>query len=305
MKKQKVWFITGASKGFGFEIAKAALAAGDKVVGTVRSNTEVLESALAGTKAAPGGDGALQGVSGVGVLSGAGDETLVVTLDVTKENEVKKGVEEAIARFGRIDVLVNNAGYGLLGAVEEVTDEEVKKQYATNVFGLLNVTRAVLPHMRSQHSGHIINISSLFGYSAAPAGLGLYGSTKYAVEGISEVLALEVKPFGIHVTSAAPGLFRTSFASAESYQSSGLVLDAYKDTVGAIRVNIDHLDGNQPGDPVKLAQLLVKVANTENPPLHLPIGKDAIASFRTKTEQMTKEVDEWEALSAGTGYEVK
>ena len=315
MKKQKVWFITGASKGFGLEIAKAALAAGDHVVGTVRNNAEGLESSLRERKSAligeNGGNGATPGVVGEGVLPGLGDggilpgtdgEALVVTLDVTKEEEVKKGVEEAIARYGRIDVLVNNAGYGLLGAVEEVSDEEVKKQYATNVFGLLNVTRAVLPYMRSQHSGHIINISSLFGYSAAPAGLTLYGSTKFAVEGISEGLALEVKPFGIHVTAAAPGLFRTSFASAESYQSSSIVLDAYKDTVGAIRVGIGHLDGNQPGDPVKLAQLLVKVANTENPPLHLPIGKDAIASFRTKTEQMAKEVDEWEELSVGTGY---
>jgi NAD(P)-dependent dehydrogenase (short-subunit alcohol dehydrogenase family) len=287
MKKQKVWFITGASKGFGFEIAKAALAAGDKVVGTVRNNAEGLEAAL-------------------GRLAGEkGGETLVVTLDVTKEEEVKKGVDEAIARYGRIDVLVNNAGYGLLGAVEEASDEEVKKQYATNVFGLLNVTRAVLPHMRKQRSGHIINISSLFGYLATAPGFGLYGSTKFAVEGISEGLALEVKPFGIYVTSAAPGLFRTGFASADSYQSSRLVLDAYKDTVGTIRVGVGHLDGNQPGDPVKLAQLLVKIANTENPPLHLPIGKDAIVSFRTKTEQMAKEVDEWEALSVGTAYEVK
>ncbi|HTI94296.1 MAG TPA: oxidoreductase [Puia sp.] len=281
MKKQKVWFITGASKGFGFEIVKATLAAGDKVVGTVRSNAERLESAL------------------------AGGETLVVTLDVTKEEEVKKGVEKAIARFGRIDVLVNNAGYGLLGATEEVTDEEVKKQYDTNVFGLLNVTRTILPHMRSQHSGHIINISSLFGYLASSPGFGLYGSTKFAVEGISEGLALEVKPLGIHVTSAAPGFFRTNFASTESYQSSRIVLDAYKDTVGTVRGFISHFDGNQPGDPAKLAQLIVRVANTENPPLHLPIGKDAIDSFRKKTEQMTKEVDEWEALSVGTGYEVK
>jgi NAD(P)-dependent dehydrogenase (short-subunit alcohol dehydrogenase family) len=300
MKKQKVWFITGASKGFGFEIAKAALAAGDKVVGTVRSNAEGLESALAGTKNAHAGE-----KGGDGTSAGADGETLVVTLDVTKEAEVKKGVEEAIARFGRIDVLVNNAGYGLLGGVEEVSDEEVKKQYATNVFGLLNVTRAVLPHMRSLRSGHIINISSLFGYLATLPGLGLYGSTKFAVEGISEGLALEVKQFGIHVTAAAPGLFRTSFTSAESYQSSRIVLDAYKDTVGTIRVAIDQLDGNQSGDPVKLAQLLVKLANAENPPLHLPIGKDAIDSFRTKTEQMTKEVDEWETLSVGTGYVVK
>ncbi len=306
MKKQKVWFITGASKGFGLEIAKAALAAGDKVVATVRSNAGTLEAALAEGKGDRGGElGGLRGTGGDEGLRGTGDETLVVTLDVTKEGEVKKGVAEAIARFGRIDVLVNNAGYGLLGATEEASDEEVKKQYDTNVFGLLNATRAVLPYMRSQQAGHIINISSLFGYLATAPGLGLYGSTKFAVEGISEGLALEVKPFGIHVTSAAPGLFRTSFTSTDSYQSSRIVLDAYKDTVGALRVGIGHLDGNQPGDPAKLAQLIVKIANTENPPLHLPIGEDAVASFRTKVEQMTKEVNEWEVLSVGTAYAVK
>ncbi|MDB5089594.1 MAG: NADP-dependent 3-hydroxy acid dehydrogenase YdfG, partial [Mucilaginibacter sp.] len=202
MKKQKVWFITGASKGFGLEIAKAALAAGDKVVATVRSNADGLRSKLQ-----------------------QDNEVLVVSLDVTNEQQVKEGVQNAISRFGHIDVLVNNAGYGLLGATEEASDEEVRKQYDTNVFGLLNVTRAVLPHMRSQHSGHIINISSLFGYTASAPGFGLYGSTKFAVEGISEGLALEVKPLGIHVTAAAPGLFSTNFTSPDAYQPSKVILD--------------------------------------------------------------------------------
>jgi len=237
MKKQKVWFITGASKGFGFEIAKAALAAGDKVVATVRSNADGLRSVLS-----------------------PGNDALVVTLDVTKEDQVRKGVEDAIAQFGRIDVLVNNAGYGLLGGTEEVSDAEVKRQYDTNVFGLLNVTRAVLPHMRSQHSGHIINIASFLGYLASLPGLGLYSSTKFAVEGISEGLALEVKSLGINVTSAAPGLFSTDFASTNSYQSSAIILDAYKGSVGGVRVGLGQLHGNQPGDPAKLAQVIIKVA---------------------------------------------
>jgi NAD(P)-dependent dehydrogenase (short-subunit alcohol dehydrogenase family) len=275
MKKQKVWFITGASKGFGFEIAKAALAAGDKVVATVRSNADGLRSVLS-------------------------QDALVVTLDVTREDQVRKGVEEAIAQFGRIDVLVNNAGYGLLGGTEEVSDAEVKRQYDTNVFGLLNVTRAVLPHMRSQHSGHIINIASFLGYLASLPGLGLYSSTKFAVEGISEGLALEVKPLGINVTSAAPGLFSTDFASTNSYQSSAIILDAYKGSVGGVRVGLGQLHGNQPGDPAKLAQVILKVANAENPPLHLPIGKDSVAAFRKKTEQVQKEVAEWEAVSSST-----
>jgi NAD(P)-dependent dehydrogenase (short-subunit alcohol dehydrogenase family) len=280
MKKQKVWFITGASKGFGLEIAKAALAAGDKVVATVRSNPDQLKNVLKNE-----------------------DNALVVVLDVTRENEVKQGVKAAIDRFNEIDVLVNNAGYGLLAATEEASDEEVRKQYDTNVFGLLNVTRAVLPQMRKQQSGHIINISSLFAYTASYPGFGIYGSTKFAVEGISEGLALEVKPLGIHVTSAAPGIFRTNFASPESYQLSKLTLDAYNDTVGYVRAAVSQLDGNQPGDPLKLAQVILQLANTENPPLHLPIGKDAVASFKTKTAQMTKEVAEWEEVSGSTDHQ--
>ena len=277
--KNKVWFITGASKGFGLAIAKAALAGGDRVVVTVRKNAGELAARL-----------------------GNGDRALAVTLDVTNETEVKAGVAAAIEKFGRIDVLVNNAGYGLLAATEEASAEEVRKQYETNVFGLLNVTRTVLPQMRKQGSGHIINISSLFGYLNNVPGFGLYGSTKYAVEGISEGLAIELKPLGIRVTAAAPGLFRTEFASAESYQRSTRVLDAYKDTVGAVRSNMQHFDGNQPGDPAKLADVIVRVADSENPPLHLPIGGDAVTNFRDKTSQMEKEVEEWENISTGTDH---
>ena len=199
--------------------------------------------------------------------------------------------------------LVNNAGYGLLAATEEASDEEVKRQYDTNVFGLLNVTRAVLPHMRSQRSGHIINISSLFGYIASVPGFGIYGSTKFAVEGISEGLALEVKPLGIHVTSVAPGLFSTSFASTESYQTSKLIIEDYKETVGSVREGFGKLDGNQPGDPSKLAKVIIQLAESENPPVHLPIGKDAVAAFRTKTDIMQKEISVWENISISTDHQ--
>jgi NAD(P)-dependent dehydrogenase (short-subunit alcohol dehydrogenase family) len=277
--KNKVWFITGASKGFGLAIVKAVLASGDKVVATVRKNAAALEAAL-----------------------GASDRTLVVTLDVTNEAQVAAGVQAAIDRFGRIDVLVNNAGYGLLAATEEASAEEVRKQYDTNVFGLLNVTRAVLPQLRKQGSGHIINISSLFGYLNNVPGFGLYGSTKYAVEGITEGLSIELKPLGIKVTALAPGLFSTEFVSAESYQSSALVLDAYKDTVGMIRAHVGQIDGNQPGDPAKLADVIVKLAASDNPPLHLPVGPDAVKNFRDKTAQMSREVEEWEAVSNSTNH---
>jgi len=277
--KNKVWFITGASKGFGFEIAKAALASGDYVVATVRKDAEQLASRLK-----------------------AEDRALVVTLDVTNENEVKAGVQAAINRFKRVDVLVNNAGYGLLAATEEASAEEIRKQYETNVFGLLNVTRAVLPQLRKQASGHIINISSLFGYMNNTPGFGLYGSTKYAVEGISEGLAAELKPLGIQVTAVAPGYFSTDFASADSYQSSALILNAYKETVGAVRARIGQFHGNQPGDPAKLADVIVKLAASENPPLHLPVGRDAVKSLRDKIAQVTEELTAWESISTSTDH---
>jgi NAD(P)-dependent dehydrogenase (short-subunit alcohol dehydrogenase family) len=278
--KNKVWFITGASKGFGFEIARAALASGDRVVATVRKNAGELAARLDG-----------------------GDRVLVVTLDVTSEKEVAAGVHAAIDRFKRIDVLVNNAGYGLLAATEEASSEEVRKQYDTNVFGLLNVTRAVLPQLRKQASGHIINISSLFAYLNNVPGFGLYGSTKYAVEGISEGLATELKPLGIQVTAVAPGLFSTDFASADSYQRGAVILDAYKDTVGAIRTYMGQFHGSQPGDPAKLAAVIVKLAASENPPLHLPVGSDAVKNLREKIAQITREVEEWESVSTGTDHQ--
>src|SRR5882724_8604118 len=238
--KNKVWFITGASKGFGFEIAKAALASGDQVVATVRKNAGEVAARLNG-----------------------GDRALVVTLDVTDEKGVKAGVQAAIDKFQRIDVLVNNAGYGLLAATEEASAEEVRKQYDTNVFGLLNVTRAVLPQLRKQASGHIINISSLFGYLNNLPGFGLYGSTKYAVEGISEGLALELAPLGIRVTAAAPGLFSTDFLAGDSYVASKNVLEAYSTTVGQMRAAAGQIHGSQPGDPAKLAEVIIKLANSE------------------------------------------
>jgi NAD(P)-dependent dehydrogenase (short-subunit alcohol dehydrogenase family) len=279
MKNQKVWFITGASRGFGLAIAKAALAEGDKVVATVRSKPDQLELKLAHHP-----------------------NLLVVVLDITNEEQVKNGVKQAVAKFGELDVLVNNAGYGLLAATEEATDAEVRKQYDTNVFGLLNVTRAILPHMREQKSGRIINVSSLFGYGASVVGFGLYASTKFAVEGITEGLALEVNPLGIHVTAVAPGLFSTDFLAGDSYATSKNVLDAYAASVGQMRAMAGQLHGNQPGDPEKLARVIIKLANTENPPVHLPVGKDAVAAFRNKMAKAEKEVTAWEEVSSSTDH---
>jgi NAD(P)-dependent dehydrogenase (short-subunit alcohol dehydrogenase family) len=280
MKTQKVWFITGASRGLGFEIAQAALAAGDQVVATVRKHPELLAEALQHHR-----------------------DLRVVVLDVSQASQVKKGVEQAIEHFGRIDVLVNNAGYGFLGAFEEATEEEIGRQFDTNVFGLIRVIQAVLPHMRQRQSGHIINVSSLFGYQASVPGFGLYGSTKFAVEGISEGLALEVNPLGIRVTALAPGLFNTDFLSGDSYVAGATVLDAYAPTVGQVRAAAGQIHGNQPGDPAKLAQVVMELANSETPPVHLPVGKDAIASFRAKVTAMEAEVNAWERIAAGTDRE--
>ncbi len=277
MKTQKVWFITGASRGFGFEIAKAALAAGDQVVAAVRKQPEQLAAEL---RNHPG--------------------LRVVVLDVTRAPQVKEGVAQAVAHFGRIDVLVNNAGYGFLGAFEEATEEEVSRQFDTNVFGLIRVTQAVLPYMRERKTGHIINVSSLFAYHATVPGFGLYGASKFAVEGISEGLALEVNSLGIRVTALAPGLFSTDFLSGDSYVAGANVLEAYAPTVGRIRAAAGHIHGNQPGDPAKLAQVVLQLADSPTPPVHLPVGKDALASYRSKAAAMEAEVNAWESVSAST-----
>jgi NAD(P)-dependent dehydrogenase (short-subunit alcohol dehydrogenase family) len=279
MKTQKVLFVTGASKGFGLEITKTALAAGDKVVATVRSKADQLAAALDNNP-----------------------NLLVVTMDVTNEEQVKVAVKQSIDHFGKIDVLINNAGFGIVTAIEEATDAEVKNQYETNVFGLLNVIRAVLPHLRAQRSGHIINVSSLFGFDAIP-GWALYGSTKFAVEGISKGLAVELAPLNIKVTAVEPGLFSTDFLSTESYTASKNIIADYDTTVGPMRAMADQLHGNQPGDPKKLAKVVVDLAHTENPPLHLPIGKDAVGTYKNNAEKTGKEIDQWIEVSISTDHQ--
>ncbi|MEL4105477.1 oxidoreductase [Oscillospiraceae bacterium WX1] len=279
MSKVKVWFITGASRGFGLEIAKAALEQGDQVVATVRRNPEYLYTKL------------------------DNNENLLVTyLDVTSPEQVKNAVKAAIDKFGRIDVLVNNAGFGLLSAVEEATDEEVRKNYDANVFGLLNVTREVLPFMRKQRSGHVINLSSVGGLTGV-TGWGLYCSTKFAVEGITEALAIELAPFGIHATAVEPGFFRTEFLDESSLIRTGHVIEDYKDTVGAMRDYATQVNKKQPGDARKLAQAFVRIVNSENPPVHLPLGKDTLQYYREKTANFEKDIEQWYDVITGTDHD--
>ncbi|MEX6689884.1 SDR family NAD(P)-dependent oxidoreductase [Danxiaibacter flavus] len=277
--QQKTWFITGASKGFGYEITKAALEAGDKVVATVRNNTSALHSDLKNQS-----------------------NLLIVNMDVTREPEVKDAVEKAIAHFGKLDIVVNNAGYGIVGAIEEVSDAEARKQYDTNVFGVLNVLRATLPYLRKQRSGHIINVSSLFAFDPL-IGWALYGSTKNAVEGISQGLAKELEPFGIAVTVIEPGLFRTGFTGKDSFAIAQNTISDYENTrVGQMRKSTGAFHGTQPGDPSKLATLVVKLAHAENPPLHLPIGTDSVNNYNTFKERLANDVNTWMTDSLSTDY---
>jgi NAD(P)-dependent dehydrogenase (short-subunit alcohol dehydrogenase family) len=274
---RRIWMITGAARGIGAKIADAALAAGDALVATARD------------------------ASAIATRFGEGPSVLPLRLDVTDEAQATAAVEAAVARFGRIDVLINNAGYGLVGAVEEASATDVRRIYETNVFGLLNVTRAVLVQMRRQRSGHVVNISSLGGYRAA-AGFGVYSSTKFAVEGLSEALHDEVAPLGIHVTVVEPGYFRTDFLDATSLVESQQRIDDYAGTADAVRSRAATLSHQQPGDPDKLATAIVALIEAKEPPLRLPLGTDAIARIEEKHAFVESEVRAWRSLAASTDF---
>jgi NAD(P)-dependent dehydrogenase (short-subunit alcohol dehydrogenase family) len=270
MMTQRTWLITGASRGFGAEIAKAVLAVGDRLIATARSQTDVQQF-------------------------GTSKDVLTLSMDVTDEAQVKTAIATGLEKFGQIDVLVNNAGFGLLGAIEECSAEEVESVYRTNVFGLLNVTRAVLPSMRQHRSGHIINISSIGGYSSSP-GWGIYGSTKFAVEGITEALHGELAPLGIHATVVEPGYFRTNFLDGSSQ------IPDYAQTVGKIRDVAAGLNYQQPGDPTKLPQAILEIVNADAPPLRLPLGTDTLQTIAEKNAYVEQETAKWRTLSESTDY---
>lgn len=274
---KRVWFITGASRGIGALIAEAALADGNAVVAAGRNVKAIVERL------------------------GESPALLPVALDVTDEAQAKAAVHAAVKKFGRVDVLVNNAGFGLLGAVEESADKDVRRMYDTNVFGLLNVTRAVLPTMRAKRSGHVINISSIGGYRAG-AGFGVYSSTKFAVEGITESLYAELKPLGIHATVVEPGYFRTDFLDGSSLIVAPEVIDDYDETSGAVRRKATQMNHNQPGDPKKLAAAMLKLVDAPTPPLRLPLGTDTLAAIAAKNEYVTQETEIWKELSGSTDF---
>lgn len=273
----RIWFITGASRGFGALITAEALAAGDAVVATARDPRTVT------------------------ARFGEHPRLLPVQLDVTSEEQAHEAVALALKQFGRIDILVNNAGYGLLGAVEEASAGEVERVFATNVFGLLGVTRAVLPQMRRQRGGHILNISSIGGY-ASYAGWGVYGATKFAVEGLTEALAIELAPLGIHVTVVEPGFFRTDFLDEQSLVKTAQQIDDYAATVGATRSFAARVNHAQPGDPRKLATAILALVNAPTPPLRLPLGSDTVKRIAEKNSSVAAEVAQWHDLAVSTDW---
>jgi len=278
MENSKVWFITGASKGFGLSLVKQLLASGQKVAATSRYVASLVKA--------------------VGDVS---ENFLPLYVNLADEKSVDEAVETTINTFNRIDVVINNAGYGIGGSIEELTDEDARENFDVNVFGTLNVIRAVLPQMRQQMYGHVINISSIAGI-APGTGWALYAATKFAVIGLSEVLADDVKEFGIKVTVVAPGAFRTSFLNPDSLVMTENPIDAYQ-AVRASHARYMQMDGTQAGDPEKAAAAMIQIANDENPPLHLLLGEDAYNRAMTKLDALDKEFRMYEELSKSMAYQ--
>ncbi|MGE4322184.1 MAG: oxidoreductase [Sphingobium sp.] len=272
-----VWFVTGCSTGLGRALSRAVVARGDRLVATARDARSVADLAAS-----------------------APDRVLAVSLDVTDHRAVVDAVAAARARFGRIDVLVNNAGYGYLAAAEEGEAHEIAALFATNVFGLFDLTRAVLPMMRETGAGHVINISSIAGIVGTP-GAGYYAASKFAVEGFTEALAKEIAPLGLHATVVAPGAFRTDWAGRSLRQARGRI-DAYAGTAGRRRREIPASDGHRPGDPARAAQAIIALTQAPDPPVHLVLGRAAVVSARAKMAALSGEIDQWEDRSVAVDF---
>jgi NAD(P)-dependent dehydrogenase (short-subunit alcohol dehydrogenase family) len=275
--KNKIWFITGISSGLGKALAEAVIESGDFVIGTFRNpnQADVFTNANKG-------------------------EALGVTVDITKPKDIEKAAKMVKKQFGRIDVLVNNAGFGFAGAVEEASAREVKNVFEANVFGTLNVTKAFLPLMRQQRSGHIIQMSSHGGIKAF-AGFGIYNAAKFAVEGFSEALAQELAPLSIKVTIVQPGPFRTGFANA-AFQEAATKIEDYNATAGAFRERMKAVDGKQEGDPRKAAEAIIQITKTDTPPLRLPLGKVPMTTIQMKLDSVKKDMEDWRVVAEGAVF---
>ena len=276
---QKVWFITGASKGFGLEFIKQLLAKGDAVAATSRNLQQLKDAANT--------DNA---------------NFLPLEVNLIDEQSVANAITETIAKFGKIDYVVNNAGYGIAGSLEELSDKEARQNFDVNVFGSLNVIRQVMPHLRKQQSGHIFNFSSVAGITGGFPGFGIYCATKFAVVGFTETLATEGKPFGIKATVVLPGYFRTNFLESDSLATSAKQMEEYKEVRDILTIHQDQINGKQQGDPVKGVAEIIKVAGIENAPLYLFLGSDALKMAQDKNTALHNEVEAWKEVSKATDF---
>ncbi|MGE7370376.1 oxidoreductase [Neorhizobium sp. NPDC001467] len=271
----KTWFITGISRGLGRALAVAALAEGDTVIGTIRSGQSDIDHEN-------------------GILH-------VLNVDLSDGPKIEKAVADAFGLVGEIDVIVNNAGYGLLGALEAATDAQVEHLFTVDVFAPFRIIRAALPHLRRQGKGHIVNITSIAG-RAPSTGSALYSAAKSALEGLSAALALEVNALGIKVTAVAPGAFRTDFLSSHSIRKSDVADVDYANTIGRSSAAFDAAAGRQAGDPQRAAKAIITLVNAEKPPLHLLLGSDALRRARGKIDQLVDEIDAWDAVTRSTDF---
>ena len=277
MDNPKTWFITGASKGLGLSLVKQLLEAGQNVAATSRNLPELSAAVNLNT-----------------------DSFLPLEVDLADEKSVSTALAQTYSQFQSIDVVINNAGYGIGGSIEELTDEETRLSFDVNVFGTMNVIRKVLPYMRKQKSGHIINIASIAGITAN-TGWAVYAASKYAVIGLTEVLAEDIRSFGIKATVVAPGAFRTSFLSQESLVLTKNPIEAYQEVRDSHSKYLK-MDGSQAGDPEKAAAAMIKIVSETDPPLYLLLGNDAYERAFSKLDRLEKEYSKWEALTKSTGF---
>ncbi|AZA58053.1 MULTISPECIES: SDR family NAD(P)-dependent oxidoreductase [Chryseobacterium] len=277
METKKVWFVTGASKGLGFELVKKLLSDGYKVAATSRTVASLTDA--------------------FGEVS---ENFLPLSMNITDNNDVQSVLAKTVEHFGNVDVIVNNAGYGQLGTLEELSDAEARANFDVNVFGTLNVIRNAMPYLREQKSGNIFNISSVGGYYGGFPGWGVYCSTKFAVAGFTEALAEEAKDFGIHATVVYPAYFRTDFLTKDSVKTPENSIEAYEAARNSEKAHLDEINGNQPNDPVKAADVLIQISKEENPPVHLLLGVGAPEFLNNKIEAITKDAKDWESLTLST-----
>lgn len=277
--KNKVWLVTGASKGLGLALVKKLLAEGFQVAATSRKESSLIQ-----------------------IIGEATANFLPLETDLASSTSVQTAVERAVQHFGSLDVIVNNAGYGQMGALEELTDAECRQNFDINVFGTLNIIRSTMPFLRQQRSGYILNISSIAGFVGLFPGWGSYCGSKFAVNGLSEALAAEVEAFGIKVTIVQPGYFRTDFMGSDALSLPQRVIEDYEAVRVSQRIHQEEIHHNQPGDPDKAAMALIELSKTENPPIRVFLGSDAYEKAAEKAQILQGEIAEFKAFSFSTDY---